>query len=229
MRSVRNVAKGRQVCRSALFQGKTAVRLGDPLCDIICLGSPAGEHACRRGGVELGLIRERAGGEARWRAMAAGVKFGRKPKLSPYLRAGAMKRRDAGETLAQLPSGRPTKWNDMQRRSPCARRPWDISMIHSIRSRRLRIDATSMKYTPATLKISMRRLRRPNIRGRMVRYLAFKIANKQSACVGLDSNHPGEGVILLRSRTSFSQRPPHSSYSGCGLGRGCYQGLSRAG
>ena len=32
--------------------------------------------------------------------MANGVKFGRKPKLSPYQRAEAIKRRAAGETLA---------------------------------------------------------------------------------------------------------------------------------
>jgi hypothetical protein len=45
------------------------------------------------------LIRERAG-EGRKRAQAAGVKFGRKPKLSDYQRAEAIKRRNAGETLA---------------------------------------------------------------------------------------------------------------------------------
>jgi hypothetical protein len=39
-------------------------------------------------------------GEGRRRAMANGVKFGRKPKLSPYQRAEAIKRRAAGETLA---------------------------------------------------------------------------------------------------------------------------------
>jgi hypothetical protein len=35
-------------------------------------------------------------------AMANGVKFGRKPKLSPYQRAEAVKRRAAGETLASI-------------------------------------------------------------------------------------------------------------------------------
>ena len=34
--------------------------------------------------------------------MAAGVKFGRKRKLSDYQRAEALKRRAAGETLAQI-------------------------------------------------------------------------------------------------------------------------------
>ena len=34
--------------------------------------------------------------------MAAGVKFGRKRKLSDYQRAEAVKRRDAGETLASI-------------------------------------------------------------------------------------------------------------------------------
>src|SRR5947207_7395714 len=50
---------------------------------------------------ERELIRERTG-EGRKRAMAAGVKFGRKPKLSQYQRAEAIKRRAAGETLAEI-------------------------------------------------------------------------------------------------------------------------------
>ena len=50
---------------------------------------------------ERELIRERTG-EGRKRAMAEGVKFGRKPKLSPYQRAEAIKRRAAGETLASI-------------------------------------------------------------------------------------------------------------------------------
>ncbi len=50
---------------------------------------------------ERELIRERTG-EGRKRAMAAGVKFGRKPKLSPYQRDEAIKRRAAGETLASI-------------------------------------------------------------------------------------------------------------------------------
>ena len=50
---------------------------------------------------ERDLIRERTG-EGRTRAMANGVKFGRKRKLSDYQRAEAIKRRDAGETLAAI-------------------------------------------------------------------------------------------------------------------------------
>jgi hypothetical protein len=34
--------------------------------------------------------------------MANGVKFGRKPKLSDYQRKEAIKRRGAGETLAEI-------------------------------------------------------------------------------------------------------------------------------
>jgi DNA invertase Pin-like site-specific DNA recombinase len=41
-------------------------------------------------------------GEGRKRAMADGVKFGRKRKLSEYQRAEAIRRRDAGETLAAI-------------------------------------------------------------------------------------------------------------------------------
>jgi DNA invertase Pin-like site-specific DNA recombinase len=50
---------------------------------------------------ERDLIRERTG-EGRKRAMANGVKFGRKPKLSPYQREEALKRRAAGEILASI-------------------------------------------------------------------------------------------------------------------------------
>jgi DNA invertase Pin-like site-specific DNA recombinase len=50
---------------------------------------------------ERELIRERPG-EGRKRAMAAGVRFGRKPKLSDHQRAEAVKRRAAGETLASI-------------------------------------------------------------------------------------------------------------------------------
>jgi DNA invertase Pin-like site-specific DNA recombinase len=50
---------------------------------------------------ERELIRERTGA-GRERAMAEGVKFGRKRKLSDYQRAEAIKRRDAGETLAEI-------------------------------------------------------------------------------------------------------------------------------
>jgi DNA invertase Pin-like site-specific DNA recombinase len=50
---------------------------------------------------ERELIRERTG-EGRKRAMAAGVKFGRKPKLNDYQRAEAITRRAAGEMLRCL-------------------------------------------------------------------------------------------------------------------------------
>src|SRR5215471_1440235 len=50
---------------------------------------------------ERELIRERTG-DGRKRSMANGVKFGRKRKLSDYQRSEAVKRRAAGETLAQI-------------------------------------------------------------------------------------------------------------------------------
>jgi DNA invertase Pin-like site-specific DNA recombinase len=50
---------------------------------------------------ERDLIRERTG-ERRKRAMAKGVKFGRRPKLSDYQRKEALRRRAAGETLAEI-------------------------------------------------------------------------------------------------------------------------------
>ena len=48
---------------------------------------------------ERDLIAERTG-EGRKRALAKGIKFGRKPKLSDYQRQEAIRRRKAGETQA---------------------------------------------------------------------------------------------------------------------------------
>ena len=50
---------------------------------------------------ERELSKERTGA-GRERAMAEGIKFGRKRKLSDYQRAEAIKRRSAGETLAAI-------------------------------------------------------------------------------------------------------------------------------
>ena len=50
---------------------------------------------------ERELIRERTG-EGRKRALANGVRFGRKPKLTDHQRKEAMSRRGNGETLAQI-------------------------------------------------------------------------------------------------------------------------------
>jgi DNA invertase Pin-like site-specific DNA recombinase len=76
--------------------------LGDPLWDT---SSPQGRLLSTLlaaiAEFERELIRERTG-EGRRRAMANGVKFGRKPKLSPYQRADAIKRRATGETLASI-------------------------------------------------------------------------------------------------------------------------------
>lgn len=40
--------------------------------------------------------------EGRTRAQANGVRFGRKPSLTPYQRAEALRRREAGETLTEI-------------------------------------------------------------------------------------------------------------------------------
>jgi DNA invertase Pin-like site-specific DNA recombinase len=76
--------------------------LGDPLWDTSSAqGRLLSTLLAAIAEFERELIRERTG-EGRKRAMANGVKFGRKPKLSPYQRAEAIKRRTAGETLAEI-------------------------------------------------------------------------------------------------------------------------------
>jgi DNA invertase Pin-like site-specific DNA recombinase len=76
--------------------------LGDPLWDT---GSSQGRLLSTMlaavAEFERELIRERTG-EGRKRAMTAGVKFGRKRKLSDHQRAEAVKRRAAGERLADI-------------------------------------------------------------------------------------------------------------------------------
>ena len=76
--------------------------LGDPLFDTTSSqGKLIATLLAAIAEFERDLIRERTG-DGRKRAMAKGVKFGRKPKLSDYQRAEAIKRRAAGETLASI-------------------------------------------------------------------------------------------------------------------------------
>jgi len=76
--------------------------LGDPLWDTCSAqGRLLSTLLASIAEFERELIRERTG-EGRKRAMAAGVKFGRKRKLSDYQRKEAIKRRSAGETLAAI-------------------------------------------------------------------------------------------------------------------------------
>jgi DNA invertase Pin-like site-specific DNA recombinase len=82
--------------------GSSFRSLGDPLWDT---GSSQGRLLSTMlaaiAEFERELIRDRTG-EGRKRAQAAGVRFGRKRKLSDFQRAEAVKRRDAGETLASI-------------------------------------------------------------------------------------------------------------------------------
>src|SRR6476646_1462678 len=76
--------------------------LGDPLFDTTSSqGRLLSTLLAAIAEFERDLIRERTG-DGRKRAMAAGVKFGRTPKLSAYQRAEAIKRRTAGERLADI-------------------------------------------------------------------------------------------------------------------------------
>jgi DNA invertase Pin-like site-specific DNA recombinase len=76
--------------------------LGDPLWDTSSAqGRLLSTLLASIAEFERELIRERTGA-GRERAMAAGVKFGRKRKLSEYQRAEAIERRDTGETLGAI-------------------------------------------------------------------------------------------------------------------------------
>ena len=76
--------------------------LGDPLWDTTSSqGRLLSTLLAAIADFERDLIRERTG-EGRKRALAAGIKFGRKRKLSDYQRTEAIKRRAAGETLAAI-------------------------------------------------------------------------------------------------------------------------------
>jgi DNA invertase Pin-like site-specific DNA recombinase len=82
--------------------GATFRSLGDPLFDTsTSQGRLLVAMLAAIASFERDLIRERTG-EGRKRAMANGVRFGRKPKLSEYQRAEAIKRRANGETLAAI-------------------------------------------------------------------------------------------------------------------------------
>jgi DNA invertase Pin-like site-specific DNA recombinase len=82
--------------------GATFRSLGDPLWDTSSAqGRLLSTLLAGIAEFERELIRERTG-EGRKRALANGVKFGRKAKLSDYQRKEAIKRRGAGETLADI-------------------------------------------------------------------------------------------------------------------------------
>jgi DNA invertase Pin-like site-specific DNA recombinase len=72
---------------------------------------------------ERDLIRERTG-DGRKRAQAAGVRFGRKPKLSPFQRQEAIKRREAGETLAAIAKSYAVDASMISRLAPGFRAPF---------------------------------------------------------------------------------------------------------
>jgi DNA invertase Pin-like site-specific DNA recombinase len=72
---------------------------------------------------ERDLIRERTG-DGRKRAMAKGVRFGRKPKLSEYQRNEAIKRRAAGETLSEIAKSYAVDVSMISRLAPGFRAPF---------------------------------------------------------------------------------------------------------
>jgi len=82
--------------------GATFKSLADPWCDTT---TPHGELMVTiLGGLatfERHLILSRTA-EGRTRAKANGQRFGRKPSLTPYQRAEALRRRAAGETLTEI-------------------------------------------------------------------------------------------------------------------------------
>jgi DNA invertase Pin-like site-specific DNA recombinase len=99
--------------------------LGDPLFDTTSSqGRLLSTLLAAIAEFERDLIRERTG-NGRERAMAKGVKFGRKPKLSEYQRAEAIKRREAGETLAEIAKSYAVDVSMISRLAPGFRAPFD--------------------------------------------------------------------------------------------------------
>ena len=74
---------------------------------------------------ERDLIRERTS-EGRKRAMAEGRRFGRKPKVTPHQRAEALKRRTAGETLAEIAKSYAVDISMISRLAPGFRSPFEV-------------------------------------------------------------------------------------------------------
>ena len=58
--------------------------------------------------------------EGRTRAQANGVRFGRKPSLTPYQRAEALRRRAHGETLTEIAKSMNVSHMTIARLAPCA-------------------------------------------------------------------------------------------------------------
>jgi DNA invertase Pin-like site-specific DNA recombinase len=99
--------------------------LGDPLFDTTSSqGRLLSTLLAAIAEFERDLIRERTG-DGRKRAQAAGIKFGRKPKLSDYQREEAIKRRAAGETLAEIAKSYAVDVSMISRLAPGFRSPFE--------------------------------------------------------------------------------------------------------
>jgi DNA invertase Pin-like site-specific DNA recombinase len=107
-------------------RSKVAFRsLGDPLWDTsTAQGRLLSTLLASIAEFERELIRERTG-TGRERAKAKGVKFGRKPKLSEYQREEAIKRRRAGETLAEIAKSYAVDVSMISRLAPGFRAPFE--------------------------------------------------------------------------------------------------------
>ena len=99
--------------------------LGDPLWDTTSSqGRLLSTLLAAIAEFERDLIRERTGA-GRERAKAQGIKFGRKPKLSDYQRKEAIKRRAAGETLAEIARSYAVDISMISRLAPGFRVPFE--------------------------------------------------------------------------------------------------------
>jgi DNA invertase Pin-like site-specific DNA recombinase len=107
--------------------GATFRSLGDPLWDTSSSqGRLLSTLLAAIAEFERDLIRERTG-DGRKRAMAKGVRFGRKPKLSEYQRNEAIKRRAAGETLSEIAKSYAVDVSMISRLAPGFRAPFEES------------------------------------------------------------------------------------------------------
>ena len=107
------------------LEREALIALGGLAAEARWTGNYAMDGAAKDRQYVASLARQRTG-EGRKRAQAAGVKFGRKPKLSDFQRREAIKRRAAGESLADIAKSYAVDISMISRLAPGFRTPFEV-------------------------------------------------------------------------------------------------------